>query len=66
MPIFEYRCDDCGKTFEKLVFNSSQSDNVECEYCKSKNVQKLVSAISSAGSSGTGSSAPSCGFGGFS
>ncbi len=65
MPIYEYRCKDCGKTFEKLVFNSSQSENVECENCKSKNTEKLVSAISSAGFS-SGSSSGSCGYGGFS
>ncbi len=65
MPIYEYRCNDCGKTFEKLVFNSSQSENVECEHCKSKNTEKLVSAISSAGFS-SGSTGGSCGYGGFS
>ncbi len=65
MPIYEYRCKDCGKTFEKLVFSSSQSENVECEHCKSKNTEKLVSAISSAGFS-SGSTGGSCGFGGFS
>jgi putative FmdB family regulatory protein len=31
MPIFEYRCDDCGTTFEKLVRRAA--DQVLCPSC---------------------------------
>ncbi|MDD3581815.1 MAG: zinc ribbon domain-containing protein [Desulfobacca sp.] len=42
MPIFEYRCRDCGKVFEQLVFGSDPT--VECPECHQSNVEKLMSA----------------------
>ncbi|MGE4506044.1 MAG: zinc ribbon domain-containing protein [Desulfovibrionaceae bacterium] len=41
MPIFEYTCEDCGATFEELVF--SDSDVVQCTKCGSNNTAKLIS-----------------------
>jgi putative FmdB family regulatory protein len=43
MPIFEFRCEKCKKTFETLVFGSQA---VSCPKCKSKKVKKLMSAFS--------------------
>ncbi len=43
MPIFEFRCEKCKKTFETLVFGSQE---VCCPKCKSKKVKKLMSAFS--------------------
>jgi len=40
MPIFEYRCDRCGKPFEELVFGDAA---VECPACHSKAVTKQFS-----------------------
>ncbi len=40
MPIYEYKCLDCGKTFEKIVLVSEQPD---CDFCHSKNLEKLFS-----------------------
>ncbi len=63
MPIFEYRCLDCGKTFEELVISTANADDVECEYCGSKNVRKLVSGfstISNNSSTSYSSSSSSC------
>lgn len=71
MPIYEYRCRDCGKNFEYLVIGN---DTPECSGCGSKNVDRLMSACgffskgstgetvsSSAGASGcSGCSATSC------
>jgi len=31
MPIYEYRCEDCGTRFEKLV--RREADGVECPSC---------------------------------
>lgn len=45
MPLFEYLCEDCGKTFEILV--RSSEDHPECGDCGSKNLNKLLSAHSS-------------------
>lgn len=65
MPIFEYRCNDCGEDFEKLVFGSTP---VRCPKCNSRSVKKKFSTfgmrgveIKGGGSSGCGScSSSSC------
>ena len=41
MPIYEYRCTQCGEKFEKLVLNASQS--IACPACSSALVEKLFS-----------------------
>ncbi len=50
MPIFEYQCNKCSKTFEKLVFKGDQ-DNIKCPGCKSRDIRKKMSATSFMGSS---------------
>lgn len=40
MPIFEYRCEGCGKRFEKLVRGD---EDVRCPDCGSGGVTKLFS-----------------------
>lgn len=45
MPLFEYKCQDCGKHNELLV-NRGDTD-VKCSYCGSKSLNKLLSAHSS-------------------
>ncbi len=42
MPIFEFHCDKCDKTFEKLVFGGDAE--VECPFCGQPGVKKLMSA----------------------
>lgn len=42
MPIYEFRCNNCHKQFETLVRNSSET--VECKFCDSSNIKKLISA----------------------
>lgn len=70
MPIFEYRCKECGEKFETLILSSARSETVKCENCGSEQTEKLMSAFASgglnAGSSYSGSSAGGCGAGGFS
>jgi putative FmdB family regulatory protein len=46
MPIYEYRCDRCGKEFHQLFLNPRKIDKVTCKYCSSKNVTKLLSSFS--------------------
>jgi putative FmdB family regulatory protein len=41
MPIYEYHCSNCNKTFESLVLGSEQP---ECPVCRSTDVCKLMSA----------------------
>ncbi|MGD2142890.1 MAG: zinc ribbon domain-containing protein [Anaerolineae bacterium] len=40
MPIYEYRCQDCGRTFEALVRGN---DAVTCPHCDSSSLGKLLS-----------------------
>jgi len=51
MPIFEYRCGDCGKTFE---FLQRGKDTPECPACGSRDLKKLLSRFSSRVQGGTG------------
>ena len=45
MPLFDYLCEDCGKTVELLM--SALSEHPTCSVCGSSNMKKLVSAPSS-------------------
>ena len=57
MPLYEYRCESCGKRFEELVINSSQK--VACPDCESDDVEREFSIVASS----TSGCAPSGGFG---
>lgn len=41
MPIYEYKCEDCGKIFEKMQRMSDPAP--VCESCLSERVSKLIS-----------------------
>ncbi|MCK4387726.1 MAG: zinc ribbon domain-containing protein, partial [Dehalococcoidia bacterium] len=43
MPIYEYKCLDCGKISE-IFLRSSNTETIECPICGSKNLEKLLSA----------------------
>ncbi len=47
MPIYEFRCEDCGKEFEVFLKNKEELGNVECKNCKSKNLKRLMSIVNS-------------------
>jgi len=66
MPIFEYKCNKCDKSFEALVIGS---DVPECPSCKSRDLSRLMSKCgfftkssgsSNEGASVSGSSSSSC------
>ena len=63
MALYEYKCKDCGKVSEILVF--ADDFIPECRFCGSKNLEKLLStfAVSMAPSSSPGPM-PSCPSGG--
>ncbi|MEK7667723.1 MAG: zinc ribbon domain-containing protein [Gemmatimonadota bacterium] len=44
VPIFEYRCAECSRVFERLV--RSAAEGVACPDCASRRVEKLLSAAS--------------------
>jgi len=50
MPIFEYRCRECGAQFEKIV--RSERDAVSCERCRSRKLDRLLSVFAVSGATG--------------
>ena len=61
MPLYEFTCTNCGKTFEELVLSGLDGFGVTCPACGSGEIEKLVSRFASAGAS---SSTPGGGSGG--
>jgi putative FmdB family regulatory protein len=45
MPIYEYKCDDCGNRFEKLVRRSSDVSEIECPSCGQKHLTQELSVF---------------------
>jgi len=60
MPIYEYRCSECGEEFEKWLRSMSAKQDVCCPRCGSRQVNKAVSIFGSSGSSSVGVSDSSC------
>ena len=62
MPLYEYRCEACGVTFEKLLPRAESQKKVPCPQCGSVRVRRLFSgfAIGKSGSSTSSSSVASC------
>jgi putative FmdB family regulatory protein len=63
MPIYEYSCRACDRTFEELVIRRSDEAEVRCPACQGRKVEKLVSrpAAARSGEGGGGATAPACG-----
>ena len=58
MPIYEFKCEDCGYHFESLVFGS---EKVNCPKCKGPHLKRLISSFSVSGDkSSSNVSANSC------
>lgn len=65
MPIYEYRCPDCGEKFEKLV-RLDGTVEVICPRCQSTHPQRLISIVArssrdAGGSYSAGAASGSCG-----
>lgn len=43
MPIYEYQCRPCGKTFEELVLRPSDEAELACPACRSREVARVMS-----------------------
>jgi putative FmdB family regulatory protein len=64
MPIYEYTCKACDRSFEELVMRRSDEDEVRCPACKGRRVEKKISRPAAARSSADGGgAAPSAGCG---
>jgi putative FmdB family regulatory protein len=49
MPIYEYRCAECGEKFEKWQRSMSCLEEARCPKCGSKHVNKAVSLLGKSG-----------------
>ena len=58
MPLFEYRCRDCGRDFETLV-TARTAESVRCPACESASVERLI-ALPAVGRVAEGSPATNC------
>jgi len=45
MPIYEYRCHACGKRFEMLFMSAQEVSDIQCKYCESTHVERLISRV---------------------
>jgi putative FmdB family regulatory protein len=46
MPVFDYRCSDCGTTYDVYHKVKEISEDVICPHCGSAQHKKLISAAS--------------------
>lgn len=59
MPIYEFKCKDCGEEFEVFIRNKEEISEINCKSCKSKNIERLMSVVHSLiGSSKSSSEKP--------
>lgn len=45
MPIYEYRCEECGKISEFLVIRTDEKGAPQCKRCKSKKMSRVLSRV---------------------
>ena len=67
MPIYEFVCKNCGKSFDKLCSLSTDPKEVACVHCSEKKVVKKMSSFTTSNSdrpqfdfNQSGSSCSSC------
>lgn len=47
MPLFEFKCSECNKSFEELVRSANKIEEVTCPTCGSQKVNKKISIFAS-------------------
>jgi len=65
MPVYEYRCKECGKIYDVFHKVREIADDVECPGCGSRKYERLIAApsIVMGGQSGGDAPAGCCGCG---
>ena len=64
MPIYEYACPACDKTFEAFIIRRSDEAEVACPTCRTPKVSRVLSrtaAVRTGGGGDTGAPARACG-----
>lgn len=61
MPVYEYTCENCGRTFDLFVRSATRRSEPRCPDCESTNVKKAVSLFGIAGGGGRSEASASCG-----
>jgi putative FmdB family regulatory protein len=46
MPVYDFRCQECGKVSEFLLSSSSENKKPVCQRCGSQNMKRLMPAPS--------------------
>lgn len=60
MPIYEFRCTQCGNVQEFILTGSSEKPELKCQECQGEDLERVLSRVSySMGSGADGSSSPS-------
>lgn len=68
MPLYEYRCRECGHRFEILQRLGQGAEGLECPHCGAPGVEKQFSTFAASGgvsSRGAHPTGGGCGPGGF-
>lgn len=63
MPIYEYRCKNCGNSFDALRSFQSADEPIECTSCHKKESKRLLSTFFAHGQAKSSSSGSSFGCG---
>ncbi len=63
MPMYEYKCQECGKKFEELIPSVKSEILPRCPLCGSDNTRKQFSTFAASVKSSS-SAPPSCATGG--
>ena len=45
MPIYEYRCENCGKISEFLLIKTDDQAAIQCQRCQGKKMSRVLSKV---------------------
>ena len=46
MPIFEFKCLQCGEVLEILIMNNDDQHELKCKKCNSEEMEKIINTTS--------------------